>query len=117
MNRDIIVKILGEISDLMCKKREFLIDLDSVVGDGDLGLTMSDGFTAAFEEAKASPETDLGKLLYVAGKKMSTAVPSTMGTLMASGLMQAGKVMKGKETMENDGLVEIFQAYLDGYAI
>lgn len=116
MNRDVIVSILKEISLIMCEKREYLIDLDSVVGDGDLGLTMSDGFVAAYEEAKASSETDLGKLLYGAGKKMSTAVPSTMGTLMASGLMQAGKVMKGKTDVENDGLVAIFQAYLDGVA-
>ena len=47
---------------------------------------------------------------------MSVAVPSTMGTLMASGLMQAGKVLKGKTELDNLDLVTVFQAYLDGVA-
>ena len=77
------------------EKRDYLITLDSVVGDGDLGLTMSDGFRAAKNAAYGSDEADIGKLLYFSGKAMSEAVPSTMGTLMASGLMQAGKALKG----------------------
>ena len=42
---------------------------------------------------------------------MATAVPSTMGTLMASGLMNAGKVLKGQEEADD---AEFFQAYFDG---
>ena len=51
---------------------------------------------------------------YMAGKAMSTAVPSTMGTLMASGLMQAGKVLKGKQELEAHEFVLLFQAFFDG---
>ena len=32
---------------IMADNRNWLIELDSVVGDSDLGLTMSDGFRAA----------------------------------------------------------------------
>ena len=86
MDRTYIIRLLKD-----------LINLDSIVGDGDLGLTMSDGFVAAYKAVAESEETDAGRILYNAGKAMSTAVPSTMGTLMASGLMQAGKVLKGKK--------------------
>ncbi len=76
--------------------KEKLIEMDSIVGDGDLGLTMSDGFGAAYHAVSRSNETDIGKFFYLAGKTMSSAVPSTMGTLMASGLIEVGKNLKEK---------------------
>ena len=46
MNSSYIVKMLAEISTIMNENKDRLIELDSVVGDGDLGLTMTKGFTA-----------------------------------------------------------------------
>ena len=66
----------------MAANKQRLIELDGAVGDSDLGLTMTDGFRAAFDAVKDNPETDMGKLAYFAGKAMGSAVPSTMGTLM-----------------------------------
>lgn len=116
MNNSYLIKLLKEIQDIMCENRDYLINLDSVVGDGDLGLTMSDGFSAAYKAVSESEEADCGKLLYNAGKAMSIAVPSTMGTLMASGLMQAGKELKGKTELEPMDLVTLFHAYEEGVA-
>lgn len=114
MNTDYLLTLLKEYKIIMAENRDYLIGLDSVCGDGDLGLTMGDGFAAAYEAAAAGGEKDAGKLLYTAGKAMSTAVPSTMGTLMASGLMQAGKALKGKTEFAPEDLPELFQAYQDG---
>ncbi len=114
MNTDYLLTLLKEYKDVMAENRDYLINLDSIVGDGDLGLTMSDGFAAAYEAVRDGGEKDAGRILYLAGKAMSTAVPSTMGTLMASGLMQAGKVLKGKTELAPADLPELFQAYQDG---
>lgn len=114
MDRLYFIRLLDELQKIMCENRDYLIDLDRVVGDGDLGLTMSDGFSAAYHAVKDIPEPDIGKVLYLAGKAMSTAVPSTMGTLMASGLMQAGKVLKGKTEVEKEDIATFFMAYEEG---
>ena len=82
-----------------------------VVGDSDLGLTMSDGFRAASEAANACELTDVGKLCYQAGQAMATAVPSTMGTLMASGLMNSGKVLKGMEQLTPAQEAQLLDVY------
>ena len=106
--------LFTEWARIMEANKSVLTELDSVVGDGDLGLTMSDGFAAAVHYAQQSEERDLGRFFYMAGKAMASAVPSTMGTLMASGLMQAGKAFKGREAL---GLTEagvLFQAWYDG---
>ncbi|MCK9191154.1 MAG: dihydroxyacetone kinase subunit L [Sphaerochaetaceae bacterium] len=114
MNVELIKRFLKEVSLIMVEEREHLIDEDSIVGDGDLGLTMSDGFVAAYDAIKDSDEKDCGKVLYFAGKAMSTKVPSTMGTLMASGLMQAGKALKGKSELDRKDVTAIFENYLEG---
>jgi dihydroxyacetone kinase-like protein len=114
MKADDFKALISYWADVMKENRDYLIDLDSVVGDGDLGLTMSDGFLAASDAIKESGETDIGKLSYFAGKAMSTAVPSTMGTLMASGFMTAGKVLKGLSELDLGGIAEFFIAYLEG---
>lgn len=114
MNKTYIIKLLENFKNIMAENKDYLIQLDSVVGDGDLGLTMSDGFAAAYNAVKDFEDDDIGKLLYNSGKAMSVAVPSTMGTLMASGLMNAGKVLKGTTKIELDGIANIFEAYMDG---
>ncbi len=116
MDVQFIKKLLLNISEIMQENKDELIRLDSVVGDGDLGLTMSDGFTAGYKAVAESDETDIGKLLYFAGKAMSTAVPSTMGTLMASGLMAAGKQLKGKIELTMTDLADLFKSYAQGVA-
>lgn len=106
--------VLSVWADTMAANKQRLIELDGAVGDSDLGLTMTDGFRAAYDAVKDSPETDVGKLAYFAGKAMGSAVPSTMGTLMASGLMNAGKELKGVETLTGCEWVRFFEAFFAG---
>ena len=106
--------VLSVWADTMAANKQRLIELDGAVGDSDLGLTMTDGFRAAFDAVKDSPETDMGKVAYFAGKAMGSAVPSTMGTLMASGLMNAGKELKGVETLTGCEWSKFFEAYFTG---
>jgi dihydroxyacetone kinase-like protein len=114
MNKQFLVNYLKNVSEIMMEHKEELILMDSVVGDGDLGLTMSDGFAAAYKSISNDENEDLGRLLYMAGKAMATAVPSTMGTLMASGLMQDGKEFKGKTETDLSGLYNLFTAFQEG---
>lgn len=114
MKREECIDILRGWAETMSLNRDRLIELDYVMGDGDLGLTMSDGFKAAYETAEASPGEDLGKLFYAAGKSMASAVPSTMGTLMAAGLMQVGKRYKERTGLDLRELGGVMEAFMQG---
>ncbi|WEV53450.1 dihydroxyacetone kinase subunit L [Bifidobacterium sp. ESL0704] len=113
-SKSMVIEFLHQASEIMVENKDYLISIDSIVGDADLGLTMSDGFTAAYDAVKDSDQEDLGKLLYAAGKAMSIKVPSTMGTLMASGLMQAARALRGKTEFSDDDWVSLFEAYEQG---
>ena len=55
-----------------------------------------------------------GRMCYTAGKVMAEKVPSTMGTLMASGLIEAGKELRDTEEMKDAAWIIFFKAYETG---
>ena len=114
MTRELVVKFVNNAAAVMMENKDYLIELDAFCGDGDLGLTMSKGFAEAARIANESAETDLGKLFLAISKGIANIVPSTMGTLMASGFMKAAKAMKGKTEMTADDLAVFCESYYAG---
>lgn len=101
------------VAAVFAEKKEELCEMDAQMGDGDLGLTMDKGYGALPSLLQENMEVgDVGKTLMKAGMKMSSVVPSTMGTLMSSGIMEGGKALKGKAEL---GAAEL-AAYLTAFA-
>lgn len=95
-------------ADIFGEKKEELCEMDARMGDGDLGLTMQKGFGALPQLIRDNEaEGDIGKTLMKAGMKMAALVPSTMGTLMSSGIMEGGKAI-GKKERWGPGSLRIF---------
>ena len=84
-------ELFAAVGGLFTEKRDELCEMDAQMGDGDLGLTMSKGYGALPQLLRDNMEPgDIGKTLMKGGMKMSSVVPSTMGTLMSSGIMAGG---------------------------
>jgi dihydroxyacetone kinase-like protein len=73
-----------------------LNQLDSVAGDGDLGLTMSTGARALIAIAPELEAVDLAAAVRRCGTELARKAPSTSGTLLATALLRAaGAVADG----------------------
>lgn len=94
--------------------KDLLIELDSALGDGDLGLTMSTGFEAAVEALEGDAGEDLGKTLMQVGMAVNNKAPSTMGTLISSAILRAARVVKGKAEFDDQDCVEMAKAAVQG---
>ena len=114
LGKDDVLKILHNLKQLFNDNRDFLVELDGRMGDGDLGLTMSKAFTVACDELMDTQETDPGKIFMKAGMLMAKAAPSTMGTLMGTGFMRGGKAIAGKSEITTADLADFFQAFVEG---
>ena len=93
-----IPDLFASVGDLFIEKKEELCEMDARLGDGDLGLTMSKGYGSLPDIMRQEADGaagDAGKLLMKSGMKMSSLVPSTMGFLMSTGIMEGGKALKG----------------------
>lgn len=105
---------LEAVKNQVNEAKEWLIDLDAAIGDGDLGLTMSRGFSAIADEYQQSPQADVGRALVRAGMTFNRVAPSTMGTLMATALLRGGKALAGKENPSNEDIVQALEAAIGG---
>jgi len=92
--------VFAALAAAMEAHRDELTELDGRMGDGDLGLTLSRGFSAVAEAAQAFEGDDCGALIARMGQVMNKAASSTMGTLLAMGMMRAGKGLEGKSRLE-----------------
>ncbi len=117
ITKEELLPMFEEIAKHMEENKEELARLDSLMGDGDLGLTMSKGFGVLPKVVQDNQEEELSKIIMKAGIEMSSVVPSTMGFLMSSGLMHAGRALKAKEEIRSDGYVAFLQGFADGLAM
>ncbi len=69
--------------------------LDAALGDGDLGVTMVRGGRSMLAELPDLPD-DLGMALLKCAQALTKLSGSTYGTLLATGLMSAAKMTKGR---------------------
>lgn len=70
---------------------------DGALGDGDLGITVSEGFA---EAANAALPDDFGLALLEVAKAFQRVSSSSYGTLVATGFMAAAKATKGRTAIE-----------------
>ena len=103
------------VAAIFTEKKDELCDMDAKMGDGDLGLTMHKGYSALPDLIRENAEPgDIGKTLMKSGMKMASVVPSTMGTLMSSGVMEGGKALKGKSEIGPAELATYLTAFAAG---
>jgi len=109
MNAKTLCGAIQKISDIITENRDFLVKLDQVNGDGDLGISMSDGFQASLEFLKGSEETDLGRLFLGMSGAFNEAAPSSLGTILSVGMMGMAKALNGK----NEATIEELAQAMD----
>ena len=114
LNVNSFAKLYDAWAEAMVENKDELIRLDAIAGDGDLGLSMMDGFHAIQNYAKSADTDDLGMFFYNSGKTMNEHASSSLGTLISSGFMSAGKAFRGKKEMSGSELGAFLEAFENG---
>jgi len=94
------------------KKRE-LDRLDSPIGDGDHGRTISNAFqkiTSLLESEKKN----IGELLRKIGRTLALSAGAAAGPLYGTGFMEAGKAVEGKDGINLEDIVKMAEAFEEG---
>lgn len=97
MNAESVKKAFNAISRIITMNKDYLIQLDSQNGDGDLGISMENGFCGAKEFLEKSNISDVGKLLNKTADYFNEAAPSSLGTIISFGIKGMARSLKGKE--------------------
>ena len=109
-----VTAALGRAAQALRDESQRLNDLDQLMGDGDIGITLDKIGAALLEYAAGNPADDIGKYLGKAGMAANKAGSSSFGTLLATALMRAGKAVGGKAALSRADLAAMFTAADEG---
>jgi dihydroxyacetone kinase len=90
-----LAALLLDVLGRMPAHADELRDLDAALGDGDLGVTVAAGSTAAAEAIARDPSAPDADLLRRAGAAFASANPSTFAALIGGAVVAASGTMTG----------------------
>jgi dihydroxyacetone kinase phosphoprotein-dependent L subunit len=95
--------------------RDHLCRLDGEIGDGDHGVTMDMGWSAAVKAVDELGETaSYTDICNTAAKAFLNAVGASAGPLYATALMRGGQALKEAATLDRDAMVAFLEAACEG---
>ena len=113
LNVEQVVSILTTLTHDLQAKKDYLIELDSAVGDGDLGITVDRGFQGV-RDGLAGHGQDIGRIFAKVGMDFSNSAGSTMGALMGTAFMRGGKQVMGQSELTLADIARAAKAAEDG---
>jgi dihydroxyacetone kinase-like protein len=112
MNAATVTTWMEEIATSVAAERDYLVQLDAAIGDGDHGINLNRGFQAVVTALADRDDASPGQLLMVAGKTLVSTVGGASGPLWGSFLRRAGRGLGEAATFDDASLVTALQAGL-----
>ena len=99
-------------ANAVIQRAAYFSELD-MLGDADFGVSVSEGFDLVLQKlSQENGDPDVGRILTVAGDTFSMEVGSTIGVLLGCALIESGKTMEGRKTLDAAGLATILRTAL-----
>jgi len=114
VTRDQIVTWLEKTAVVLDNNKQYLTDLDAAIGDADHGINMSRGFAKVMEKLPTVADKDIGNILKTVGMTLISSVGGASGPLYGTFYMRAGTAVVSKEELDNDDLLAMLQAGVEG---
>lgn len=105
-----VLAALHRMADDLEAAKDFLCQLDAAVGDGDQGVTMAIGFRAVRNGLPALQGQDIGTIITKSGLTFNGTAASTIGALLATGCMRAGREVEGRQEISLAELAKMAEA-------
>jgi dihydroxyacetone kinase-like protein len=112
MDAQTVTAWMNEIAASVRAERDYLVQLDAAIGDGDHGINLNRGFDAVTLALTTEPDGTPGRLLILSGKTLVSTVGGASGPLWGSALRKAGRSLGDGETFDLGQLVEAMAAAL-----
>jgi dihydroxyacetone kinase phosphoprotein-dependent L subunit len=109
--------LLDRALELLAKNEDELRDLDSAIGDGDLGITVSRGAAAARKSIAALAANSMpSEVIRTLATTIASANPSSFSALVATGLLAASRSVAGRESLTAHDVVTMAQQAIPAIA-
>ncbi len=97
----------------VAEQRDYLVDLDRAIGDGDHGENMDRGFKAAVEALGQAQPGSVAEVLKTVAKTLMSTVGGAAGPLYGTAFLRASKAA-GNGDLDGAGVAAVIAGALDG---
>ncbi len=109
-----VVQWLEHTAAVLNDNKEYLIQLDSPIGDADHGINMSRGFKAVLGKLPSVADKEIGNILKTTGMALISSVGGASGPLYGTFFLRGGAASLSKEELNNEDLLQLFFDGVDG---
>lgn len=109
VRNDAAQSVITDLVAALNANRAYLSEIDGAIGDGDHGINMSKGFTAAGARLAATPAPDLSAALGTLGETLVEGVGGSMGPLYGGFFSAMSEALGRRENVD----AAAFSAMLD----
>ena len=100
----------------IAEQRDYLVDLDRAIGDGDHGENMDRGFKAAVEALGQAQPGSVAEVLKTVAKTLMSTVGGAAGPLYGTAFLRASKAA-GDGDLDGAGVAALIAGALDGIQV
>ena len=97
----------------VAEHRDYLVDLDRAIGDGDHGENMDRGFRAAVEALSEAQPGSVAEVLKTVAKTLMSTVGGAAGPLYGTAFLRASKAAGGGD-LDGVGVAAVIEGALSG---
>jgi dihydroxyacetone kinase-like protein len=114
ISRDAVLDWLRAYASVIETNKDYLVQLDSAIGDGDHGANMHRGMQASLDKLPSVADKDIGAILKTVGMTLVSTVGGAAGPLYGTMFMQMGAATAGKMELTLADWVATLEAGLNG---
>lgn len=114
VSRDQVLEWIKACATVLAENREYLITLDSAIGDGDHGANMDRGFKKVLEKMPEFADKDIGTVFKSVGMNLISTVGGAGGPLYGTLFLQMGVKSAGKMELTLEDWTAALEAGLTG---
>ena len=111
LNKDFLIDIFQKLHEEAKKSYDEFNAADGKIGDGDLGITILNGFEEINNNINKFSD-DMGTNFMICSQAFVKKSGSSFGTLIAFSFMNISKSLKGKKECNHEDIISIFETAL-----
>ena len=109
-----VIKWLQTYDQVITENKDYLTELDSIIGDADHGANMHRGFQAVMTKLPGVQDKDIGAIFKTVGMTLLSTVGGAGGPLYSTLFIQAGNRLNGKMELTLSDWAEALEAANNG---
>ena len=111
LNKEFLIDIFQKLHEEAKKSYDEFNAADGKIGDGDLGITILNGFEEINNNINKFSD-DMGANFMICSQAFVKKSGSSFGTLIAFSFMNISKSLKGKKECNHENIISIFETAL-----